>query len=253
VWNLLTNAIKFTPPGGQVEVWLESVGSHAQIQIQDTGIGIRADFLPYIFDRFRQADTSTTRSYSGLGLGLAIVRHLVELHGGTVQAASPGEGKGATFTLHLPLLQMPKSASSKEQGFAENDRFILLNGLRVLVVDDNADARELLTFILEQHRAEVTAVASATKALEVLAQIEPHILVSDLGMPGEDGYALIRQVRALPLEQGGRIPAIALTAYAKEEDRKRALLSGFQTHISKPVEPEELVAVVASLTGGRDC
>jgi CheY-like chemotaxis protein len=148
---------------------------------------------------------------------------------------------------------MPKSASSKEQGFAENDRFILLNGLRVLVVDDNADARELLTFILEQHRAEVTAVASATKALEVLAQIEPHILVSDLGMPGEDGYALIRQVRALPLEQGGRIPAIALTAYAKEEDRKRALLSGFQTHIPKPVEPEELVAVVASLTGGRDC
>jgi CheY-like chemotaxis protein len=148
---------------------------------------------------------------------------------------------------------MPKSPSSKELGFAENDKFILLNGLRVLVVDDNADARELLTFILEQHRAEVTAVASATKALEVLAQIEPHILVSDLGMPGEDGYALIRKVRALPLEQGGRIPAIALTAYAKEEDRKRALLSGFQTHIPKPVEPEELVAVVASLTGGRDC
>ena len=249
VWNLLINAIKFTPRSGWVEIWLEPVGSYAQIRVKDTGIGIRADFLPYIFDRFRQADGSTTRSHGGLGLGLAIVRHLVELHGGTVQAASPGEGQGATFTVQLPLLTIPRASSSKEQVSAKNNSNVLLDGLRVLVVDDDADACELLTFILEQHGAEVEVAASAAEALEALARVEPHILVSDLGMPKEDGYSLIRKVRALPSEQGGRIPAIALTAYAKEEDRRRALLSGFQTHIPKPVEPEELVVVVANLTG----
>lgn len=249
VLNLLTNAIKFTPKGGRVEVWLEPVDSLAQIQVKDTGNGIRADFLPYIFERFRQADSSTTRSHGGLGLGLAIVRHLVELHGGTVQAASPGSGQGATFTVQLPLLTIPQSSISKEQMCANDKSSNLLNGLRVLVVDDDKDACELLTFILEQHGAEVKAVAEVAEAFEVLVQAEPHILVSDLGMPEEDGYSLIRKVRTLPSDRGGRIPAIALTAYAKEEDRRRALLSGFQTHIPKPIEPEELLIVVANLTG----
>lgn len=249
VWNLLSNAIKFTPQGGQVEVWLEPVGSQAQIQVKDTGIGIHADFLPYIFDRFRQADSSTTRLHGGLGLGLAIVHHLVELHGGTVQAASPGENEGATFTVQLPLLLLPRSPNRREQILLNDKSSVSLSGLRILVVDDDVEARELLTFILEQHGAEVKAAASATEAFKLLAQIEPQILVSDLGMPEEDGYSLIRKIRKLPIERGGRIPAIALTAYAKEEDRKQALLSGFQTHLPKPIEPEELVVVVANLVG----
>lgn len=254
VWNLLSNAIKFTPQGGQIEVWLEPAGEWVQIQVKDTGIGIGADFLPYVFERFRQADSSTTRSQGGLGLGLTIVRHLVELHGGTVRADSQGTGHGATFSVQLPKLQVQPSTSSQQtpigsaklQGSATQP-IGSLSGLRVITVDDDADSLALMTFILEQAGAEVTAVTSAVEALNALRQLKPDLLVSDLGMPDQDGFSLIRQVRALPVDRGGRIPAIALTAYAKEEDRRQALLSGFQTHIPKPVSPEELVVVVANL------
>jgi putative addiction module CopG family antidote len=249
VCNLLINAVKFTPSGGRVEIWLQSVGTDALVQVKDTGIGIRTDFLPYIFDRFRQADASTTRTYGGLGLGLAIVRHLVEMHGGTVQADSPGIGKGATFTVRLPLISNPSVSRNAELILPSDDAQVSLNGLRVLVVDDEADGRDLVTFILQQHGAIVTATASVAEALSVLLQQMPHLLISDLGMPQEDGYSLIRKVRTLPAESGGRIPALALTAYAKEEDRRRALLAGFQMHLSKPFEPDDLVIVVANLSG----
>lgn len=255
VWNLLSNAIKFTPKGGFVEVRLECVDSHVQIQVSDTGQGISPDFLPYVFDRFRQADSSITRSVGGLGLGMAIVRHLVELHGGTVKAESPGEGLGATFTVKLPLhksTQRKVHSSEKEnenQLGTQHSTLSTLWGLRVLVVDDEADARELVTTILEECGAEVMAVASASEAFDTIQQSKPHVLVSDIGMPHEDGCTLIRKVRTLKPEQGGRIPAIALTAYAREEDRTKVLLAGFQQHLPKPVSPEQLVAVVASLTG----
>ncbi|MBW4417936.1 MAG: response regulator [Myxacorys californica WJT36-NPBG1] len=246
VWNLLSNAIKFTPPSGRIEVWLELVGEWVQIQVKDTGIGIRADFLPHVFERFRQADSSTTRSQGGLGLGLTIVRHLVELHGGTVRVDSEGTGQGATFSVRLPGLQVQPS-SPNQQPSISTQPIGSLSGLRVITVDDDADSLALITFILEQAGAEVTAVTSAVEALNALRQVKPDLLVSDLGMPDQDGFSLIRQIRALPAERGGRIPAIALTAYAKEEDRRQALLSGFQTHIPKPVSPEELVVVVANL------
>jgi signal transduction histidine kinase len=246
VWNLLSNAIKFTPPSGRIEVWLELVEEWVQIQVKDTGIGIRADFLPHVFERFRQADSSTTRSQGGLGLGLTIVRHLVELHGGTVRVDSGGTGQGATFSVRLPGLQVQPSSLNQPSSIATQPMGSL-SGLRVIAVDDDADSLALVTFILEQAGAEVTAVTSAVEALNALRQVKPDLLVSDLGMPDRDGFSLIRQIRALPAERGGRIPAIALTAYAKEEDRRQALLSGFQTHIPKPVSPEELVAVVANL------
>lgn len=250
VWNLLANAVKFTSQGGRVEVSLERVDSMAQIQVIDTGSGIPADFLPFVFDRFRQADGSTTRSYGGLGLGLTIVRHLVELHSGTIKADSLGEGQGATFTVRLPLIKA-ESNSSQNYLAAPSLPSGRLRDLRILVVDDDLDNCNLLTFILEQQGARVTATTSTAAALQALMQTEPQILISDLGMPQEDGYSLITKVRALPTALGS-IPAIALTAYAKAEDRHKALLSGFQTHIPKPVSPEELVAVVASLTAWRE-
>ncbi|MBD0385553.1 MAG: response regulator [Nostoc sp. C3-bin3] len=249
VWNLLTNAVKFTPSGGRVEVILEANGSDALLQIKDTGIGIKADFLPHIFDRFRQADASTTRTYGGLGLGLAIVRHLVEMHQGTVQAHSPGLGLGATFSVQLPLMNISDVSGGAESISVNNDSQISLEGLQVLVVDDQDDARELVSFILQQHGALVTEVASVAQAWSALEVGMPHILISDLGMPEEDGYSLIRRIRALPVEKGGRMPAIALSAYAKEEDRRRALLTGFQMYLSKPFDPLELVVMVASLSG----
>ena len=255
VWNLLSNAVKFTPKGGQVEVRLEVIDSRAEIRVSDTGQGISPEFLPYVFDRFRQADSTTTRSHGGLGLGLAIVRHLVELQGGTVHAQSPGVGQGATFIVNLPLRAVCIAASNAEsvQGMVRDEVATLspgiLNGLRILVVDDEADARELLSTILGQYGADVTAVARASEVLKVLQQLKPNVLVSDIGMPGEDGYALIRKVRLLNAEQGGQIPALALTAYARAEDRLHALAAGFQLHIPKPVNPEELVAVVANLAG----
>jgi signal transduction histidine kinase len=249
VWNLLTNAVKFTPSGGRVEVSLEANGSDALLQIKDTGIGIKADFLPHIFDRFRQADASTTRTYGGLGLGLAIVWHLVEMHQGTVQAHSPGLGLGATFSVQLPLMNISDVSGGAESISVNNDSQISLQGLQVLVVDDEDDARELISFILQQHGALVIEVASVAQAWSALEVEMPHILISDLGMPQEDGYSLIRRIRALPVEKGGRMPAIALSAYAKEEDRRRALLTGFQMYLSKPFDPVELVVMVASLSG----
>jgi CheY-like chemotaxis protein len=246
VWNLLSNAIKFTPPGGSVMVSLERKGSEAQIQVSDTGKGISADFLPYVFDYFRQADSSTTRTHGGLGLGLAIVRYLVELHGGTIDAESPGEGKGATFTVRLPLMKAQPETSKGEE---VRDRALSLLGVRVLVVDDEPDTRELITFVLEHSGAQAISAASAGEALLAFEQWRPDVLVSDIGMPQEDGYTLIRKLRARESKQGNLIPAVALTAYAREEDYRQAMEAGFQRHISKPVEPTELVAVVAHLVG----
>lgn len=258
IWNLLSNAIKFTPKGGRVQITLERINSHIEIRVSDTGQGISSEFLPYVFERFRQADSSTTRKYGGLGLGLAIVRHLTELHGGSVAAESPGEGLGSTFILRLPLAVMREGSNYQNQLRASRYHQAIagempaefgaeLAGVRVLVVDDEADARELLTIILQQCGAEVRTAASTPQGLEALKQWHPDVLVSDIGMPGHDGYALIRQVRALSAAEGGNIPAIALTAYARSEDRMKALRSGFQTHVAKPVDPTELSATIAGL------
>jgi CheY-like chemotaxis protein len=259
VWNLLANAVKFTPRGGSARVLLERVDSHLQLTVSDTGQGIKPDFLPYVFDRFRQADGSTTRLHGGLGLGLAIVRHLVELHGGTVQAESAGEGEGATFTVRLPLLPsmvadlgFRQEETAPEHSAILNPKSTLLEGLRVLVVDDEHDARALIQTVLERQGAEVVAVGSAREALDALAARAPDVIVSDIGMPDEDGYALIRQVRARAKEQGGRTPAAAVSAYVGEDNRRRALAAGFQLHVAKPVDPEELIAVVKSLAKSLD-
>jgi PAS domain S-box-containing protein len=259
VWNLVSNAIKFTSKGGRVLVRLERVNSHVEIVVSDTGKGIRPELLPYVFDRFRQADSSSTRAHAGLGLGLAIVRHLVELHGGTVQAESGGEGQGATFTVNLPLMPMrvPQVPSRREEerthptasdgiGF---DCPPELSGLHVLVVDDEEDARSLVSTVLEKCGARVTAVGSAAEALVEFERALPDVLLSDIGMPEEDGYSLITKVRSLPAGRGGQTPAAALTAYARVEDRMRVLRAGFQTHVPKPVEPAELVTIVANLAG----
>jgi PAS domain S-box-containing protein len=254
VWNLLSNAIKFTPKGGRVQVRLERVNSHIEIAVSDTGPGIASEFLPYVFDRFRQADGRTTRQHGGLGLGLSIVRHLVELHGGTVRAESEGEGQGATFTVLLPVAPVYQTAKAVERVHpAARDTLPLydcpdrLDRKRVLVVDDEPDTRELLKAGLGQCGAVVTVVGSAVEALEAIAASVPDLLISDIGMPGEDGYELIRRVRQLPSENGGKLPAIALTAYARVEDRMQALRAGYQMHVPKPVELAELVAVAASL------
>ncbi|GAB1538934.1 hypothetical protein NUACC21_15990 [Scytonema sp. NUACC21] len=245
VWNLLSNAIKFTPNGGRVDILLERIGDRAQLTVRDTGIGISPDFLPHIFESFRQEDASITRKYGGLGLGLAIVRQLVEAHGSTIAADSPGEGLGATFTIQFPLLNIePKMRQLNELPQQELD----LTGIRVLAVDDEPDARELLTVLLSQYGAEVLMVTSATEVLANLATFQPDVLVSDIGMPEVDGYTLIQQVRTLPPEQGGQIPAIALTAFARETDHQRAIASGYQRHVTKPLEPERLVQAVMMLT-----
>ncbi|MEG5032960.1 PAS domain-containing protein [Microcoleus sp. AT3-D2] len=246
VWNLLSNAVKFTPPSGKIEVVLDRVDTLAQITVTDTGKGIEPDFLPYVFDYFQQADSSMTRKFGGLGLGLAIVRHLVELHGGTVKSESAGEGKGATFTVRIPLMpvqpQTSLAAAAPKQSFN-------LSGIRVLAVDDDADARDLVVFLLEDCGASVTAVANAADALAVLAESVPDLLLSDIGMPDTDGYMLMRQVRALAPDQGGLVPAIALTAYAGEIDYQQALAAGFQRHIGKPLDPEKLVQGIWEVFG----
>ncbi|WP_390841956.1 MULTISPECIES: ATP-binding protein [Nostoc] len=244
IWNLLSNAIKFTDIGGQVEIRLERLDGFAQIIVSDTGKGIHPDFLPHVFDYFRQEDGATTRKFGGLGLGLAIARHLVELHGGTVWADSPGEGQGATFTVRLPSLANP---SPRNSDVKQSEPFRNLQGIKILVVDDDNDTREFLTFLLEQYQANVTAVASAVEAIATFSESKPDVLVSDIGMPEVDGYMLMRQVRALPPEQGGQIKAIALTAYAGEIDYQQAMLAGFQRHVPKPVEPEVLVKAIADL------
>ncbi|MHC0066763.1 PAS domain S-box protein [Nostoc sp. UIC 10890] len=251
MWNLLSNAVKFTPTEGLVEVRLEQVGLDAQIQVIDTGKGINPEFLPYVFDYFRQADAKTTRVFGGLGLGLAIVRHLVELHGGTVQAESLGEGQGATFTVRLPLLknsELRVSSDEASQTEVSTDE-TLLAGVQILLVDDQADVREFFSFALEQYGATVTAVESATEALEILVQSKPDILLSDIGMPLMDGYMLLGEVRKLPPEQGGEIPAIALTAYAGEINYNQAMAAGFQKHLPKPVDPVDLAAAIINLIG----
>ncbi|HEY9700716.1 MAG TPA: ATP-binding protein [Trichocoleus sp.] len=244
VWNLLSNAIKFTPAGGRVEIRLHRVDRQAEIKVSDTGRGISPQFLPYVFDYFRQADATTTRKFGGLGLGLAIVRHLVELHGGTIQADSLGEDQGATFTVRLPLLTHSKP--NQEQPTLEEAP--TLDGVKVLVVDDDIDALEFATFLLEQYGAEVTAATSALTALAAIQQSKPDVLLSDIGMPEIDGYTLMRQVRTLPPEQGGEIPAIALTAYAGEIDHQRAISAGFQKHLPKPIEPADLIAAIAAIS-----
>ncbi|MHC5934125.1 hybrid sensor histidine kinase/response regulator [Nostoc sp.] len=258
VWNLLTNAIKFTPKGGKVEVNLlvvcgegeQTTHKYAQIQVIDTGIGISSEFLPKVFERFRQADSTTTRSHNGLGLGLAIVRHLVELHKGTIFAQSAGTGQGATFTVRLPLLQDNRGSRGSREAAGEISSPVAsmpLAGLRVLVVDDEADTRNFLSFMFEEYGAIAIAVASVDEALAVVEQAKPDILISDIGMSEQDGYTLIRKLRSLEPEKGGRIPAIALTAYTREEDRLEALRAGFQQHLSKPIDPTKLIAMVANV------
>lgn len=261
VWNLLTNAVKFTPQGGRVEVRLDHCDRFAQIQVQDTGKGISPDFLPYVFDYFRQEDGATTRKFGGLGLGLALVQHLTEQHGGTVRAESAGEGQGATFTVRLPLQSFP-SATDLER-FPTTSTADLHN-VNILVVDDEADTRDLMLTILEAQGAQVKVVASATEALTILAQWQPDVLISDIGMPEIDGYMLMRQVRLFEASQrelpsaqpGGRIPAIsakrncvaiALTAYAGELDQQQALSAGFQQHLAKPIEPDKLIEAIVNL------
>jgi signal transduction histidine kinase/CheY-like chemotaxis protein len=253
LWNLLSNAIKFTPKGGKVEVVLQRVDSHLELSVSDSGVGIAADFLPSVFDRFRQADSSTTRRHAGLGLGLSIVKQLVELHGGTVAATSPGVDRGATFTVKLPLTALrpraeqahPAAASALPPAMPSVD----LSGLRILVVEDDADARELVTHLLRESGAQVDVATSAAEALQAVQRARPDLLLSDIGMPDRDGYELIADIRRLDARQGGTIPAIALTAFARSEDRTRAMLAGYQVHVVKPIEPGELLATVASLVG----
>jgi signal transduction histidine kinase len=252
LWNLLSNAIKFTPKGGRVQVQLRRINSHLEVSVSDTGQGIKPEFLPHVFDRFRQADSSSKRVHGGLGLGLAIVRHIVELHGGRVRAESAGEGQGATFTVELPLSLIRTAAGSARVHPASEGALTFapttsLAAVRILVVDDEPDTLETLQHVLATCGAEVRAALSAEEALAILAEWTPDLLVSDIGMPGEDGYQLIRQVRALAPERGGQIPALALTAYARVEDRLKVLGAGFQMHVAKPIEPAELVAVVGSL------
>ncbi len=257
VWNLLTNAVKFTAKGGRIQIKLQRVESHVEIVVSDTGVGISKEFLPYVFDRFRQADASTTRMHGGLGLGLSIVHQLVDLHGGTVSVQSEGEGKGATFTINLPFAGVTSSesetAEAAQAGQSEEvisfDGLPSLQGLKVLVVDDEADTRELIREVLKECGSDVITSPSAADALIALEQHKPDVLISDLGMPDEDGYSLIAKIRELPAERGGEIPAAALTAYARAEDRMRVLRSGFQFHLPKPVDSAELVTVVASLAG----
>lgn len=243
LWNLLSNAVKFTPAGGKVEVGLNYVDLEAQITVRDTGKGINPEFLPHVFEYFRQADSSTTRNFGGLGLGLAIVRHLTEIHGGSVQAESPGEGQGATFRVLLPLL----TTTSTTTGAAiPVDSASSLQGIKVLVVDDERDNLEIITFVLRDVGATVKAVLTAAAALEQLSEFQPDVLVSDIGLPEMDGYALIQKVQALTTHQGKFLPAIALTAYAGEANQQHALNAGFQVHLSKPVDPGELVAAIAN-------
>ncbi len=256
IWNLLSNAIKFTPRGGKVQVLLERVNSHIEISVADTGIGIKRDFLAHVFERFRQADASTTRRYGGLGLGLSIVKQLVELHGGTVRAQSPGENSGSTFAVHLPVTAVRRSANNEERlrpttepDVSPDFKSVDLSGIKILVVDGEPDGRELLKRILSGCDANVLMAATAAEALLLVEKERPDVLISDIGMPDMDGIELLRQVRALGPEKGSTLPAIALTAFARSEDRTRALHAGFRAHISKPVEPAELVATVASIAG----
>ncbi|HEX5965953.1 MAG TPA: CHASE domain-containing protein [Pyrinomonadaceae bacterium] len=251
IWNLLSNAVKFTNNGGRVTVRLSQVGSTLEIKVSDTGQGISREFMPYVFDRFRQADSTTTRHHGGLGLGLAIARHLMEIHGGTITAQSEGEGRGATFTIKLPIIEAPVKPVAPFADSREHRKTVaavapqLLSGVNVLLVDDDSDTLKLMTTALTRRQATVTAVSSAGEAIKAIRQRRPDVLVSDIAMPDEDGYGLIEKVRLLEAADGESIPAVAITAYAKEEDRQKALSSGFQIYLAKPVELTELISVVA--------
>ena len=256
-WNLLNNAIKFTPKDGQIRVLLERVKSHIEVSVMDTGEGIAPEFMPYVFDRFQQGDASTTRRHGGLGLGLAIVKQLVELHGGSVRVKSDGIGKGTTFLVHLPLLAVysePDTESRHPQTAPRENRplpDVSLTDVHILVVDDEVDARELVKRLLEMAGATVSLAGSASEAIERILVARPDVLVCDIGMPGDDGFSLIRQLRVLEESQESALPAVALTAYARSEDRTKSIRSGFQNHLSKPVEPAELLAIVSSLAGRK--
>lgn len=253
VWNLVSNAVKFTPRGGRVTVRVERAGESVRVSVEDTGEGIAPGFLPHVFEHFRQADQSNTRAHGGLGVGLAVVRHLVELHGGTVHAESTGMGRGATFVVVLPALETEQLPAGEVASTAVGaapfpaDGLGVLQGVKVLLVDDGEDVREVVGSVLRDHGAEVSTAKTASEALRSLALFAPDVLIAEVEMMGETGYSLIRKVRSLPPEQGGRVPAAALSTYARTEDRVQALLAGFQIHLAKPVQPAELLAVVASL------
>jgi CheY-like chemotaxis protein len=257
IWNLLANAIKFSSEGKQIQIRLDRIQDatieYASIKVSDEGKGISPEFIPQLFNRFSQADSSSTRIHGGLGLGLALVRNLVELHGGTVKAESPGEGKGSTFTVNIPIILNKKDfsrdskLSSEIKAIENNDEQIKLDGLRVLLVDDEANTSEALTVVLQSFGAEVNCAASASEALEIFQKFQPHVLVSDIAMPGEDGYSLIRKIKLLG--QKGQIPSLALTAYASGEDIKRALDAGYQAHLAKPVDVNNLSRTIARLAG----
>jgi signal transduction histidine kinase/ActR/RegA family two-component response regulator len=253
VWNLLANAIKFTPRGGKVQVTLERTDSHVELSVSDTGQGISPEFLPHVFDKFSQAEAPWTKTHAGLGLGLTIVKHLVEMHGGSIRVKSAGEGKGATFVVSLPISVVRTQKGDEDRQHPTTAREIEfspdpdLSGVDVLVVDDDADALQLMKHVLENRGAHVTRCSSGLECLEILRGSQPGVLIADIGMPGMDGYSLIQRVRALTSGEGGATPAIALTAFARSEDRRRAMLAGFDMHMAKPVEPGELVAVVARL------
>ncbi len=254
VWNLLSNAIKFTARGGHVEVRAERTPSGVSIRVRDDGQGIRAELLPYVFDAFRQGDGSTTRRHGGLGLGLAIVKELVEAHGGTITVESDGEGRGSTFTMELPVApdsMVQRGVSTPETTPAGSSADSRLDGVKVLVVDDDDDSRDLIACLLAEQGASVLAAASADEAMRQLEAGGPDVLLSDIAMPDVDGYALLKRIRARPAERGGRIPAVALTAYARGVDGERAFSAGFQAHVTKPIDPEALTAVVADLAGHR--
>jgi CheY-like chemotaxis protein len=264
-WNLLANAIKFTPRGGRVEARMRREDAEVALEVRDSGQGIDADFLPHVFERFRQADSSSTRGHGGLGLGLAIVRHLVELHGGSVGVASEGEGRGATFTVRLPLRTAAPTAAANDRAASDDDEAATatgeartasaatgeLSGVRALIVDDEPDARELLVAVLEHYGATVTSAATADEALQRISRERPDVIVSDIGMPGTDGYALMRRLRELDEAHGGATPAAALTGFARPEDGRRATDSGFDAHLPKPVDAAELVHTVLELARQR--
>jgi signal transduction histidine kinase/ActR/RegA family two-component response regulator len=250
IWNLLSNAVKFTPPGGQIHVRVERDDSNVKVTVRDTGQGIDPEFLPRVFDRFRQADSSTTRSFGGLGLGLAIVRHLVELHGGTVSAHSDGAGQGATFSASFPLItERVEPGTVMHGGEIHASHLQSLHGLRVLLVDDEIETRQIISTVVERTGAEVKTCTTAREALSELVEWRPHVILSDIAMPDEDGYSFINRVRALPQGEGGNTPAAALTAYAREEDRKQVLAAGYQMHIAKPIGAGQLVHLIAKLAG----
>lgn len=258
IWNLLSNAIKFTQRGGVVAINLKRVGSTVRLAVADTGEGISAEFLPYVFDRFRQAEGSISRKQGGLGLGLAVVRHLVELHGGAIKAESLGLDQGSVFTVELPLAQERRDPARAEERRREVERrrsrsgAIRLDGVHVLLVEDDDDSRKLLGTILKRYGARVTSTKSAAEALNVFSDDVPHVLISDIGMPDEDGYEFMQKLRALPPEKGGQTPAIALTGYASRKDKERALAAGYQQHIAKPIEQTDMIAAIARLVGRGD-